>query len=65
MKDENNVASYLSSAAMIMGGSTRIGIGKTTLVTAVSKSACGKKKKKNQSSKKKFSNYVHIERKTP
>ncbi len=41
MKDM--MLSYFSSTAMIMGGSTRIGMGRTILVTAVSKSACHKK----------------------
>lgn len=34
-----NVVSYFSSAVMIRGGSTRIGMGRTILVKAVSKSA--------------------------
>ena len=43
--DINKTSSYFSSAAMMMGGSIRIGIGMTTLVRAVSKSACHKQKK--------------------
>lgn len=46
VKEKNTAASYFSRAAMIMGGSTRMGIGRTTLVRAVSKSACLKKKER-------------------
>lgn len=42
MTDNNE--SYFSSAAMIIGGSTRMGMGRTTRVTAVSKSACHRNK---------------------